>query len=72
MNMILYMILDVGCFILPTLFVPFNPELSHFDKSLYVWFDLAWFYGTSTIVGYLMQNPFYTYKQFYFKQFSLM
>ena len=32
---------------------------------------LVWFYGTSTIVGYLMLNPFYTYKQFYFKQFSL-
>ena len=31
-----------------------------------------WFYGISTIVGYLMPNPFYTYKQFYFKQFSLV
>ena len=24
-------------------------------------FDLVWFYGISTIVGYLMPNPFYTY-----------
>ena len=22
------------------------------------WFDLVWFYGTSTIVGYLMPNSF--------------
>ena len=36
------------------------------------WFGLVWFYGISTIVGYLMPNPFYTYKQFYFKQFSLV
>ena len=28
-------------------------------------------YGISIIVGYFMANPFYTYKQFYFKQFSL-
>ena len=34
-------------------------------------FGLVWFYGISTIVGYLMPNPFYTYKRFYFKQFSL-
>ena len=32
---------------------------------------LIWFYGISTIVGYLIPNPFYTFKQFYFKQFSL-
>ena len=31
----------------------------------------VWFYGISTIVGYLMPNPFYTYKQLYFKHFSL-
>ena len=24
-------------------------------------FDLVWFYGLSTIVGYLMSNPVYTY-----------
>ena len=33
--------------------------------------DLVWFYGISTIVGYLMQNPFLYIKQFYSKQFSL-
>ena len=33
--------------------------------------SLVWFYEISTIVGYLMPNPFYTYKQFYFAQFSL-
>ena len=26
-----------------------------------VWFDLGWFYGISTIVCYLMPNPFYTW-----------
>ena len=25
------------------------------------WFGLFWFYGISTIVGYLMPNPVYTY-----------
>ena len=29
------------------------------------------FYDISTFVVYLMPNPFYTYNQFYFKQFSL-
>ena len=33
-----------------TLFGLFNAELSHFS--------LIWFYGISTIVGYLMPNPF--------------
>ena len=33
--------------------------------------DLVGFYGVLTIVGYLISNPFYAYKQFYFKQFSL-
>ena len=35
-----------------------------------VCFSLVWFYGISTIIGYLMPNPFYTYKQFYFKKFG--
>ena len=26
-----------------------------------IWFGWVWFYGISTIVGYLMPNPFYTY-----------
>ena len=34
-------------------------------------FDLIWFYDISNIEGYLMPNPFYTYRQFYFKQVSL-
>ena len=25
-------------------------------------YDLVWFYGISTIVGYLILNPFYTYE----------
>ena len=32
---------------------------------------VLFFYGTSTFVGYLMPNPLYTNKLFYFKQFSL-
>ena len=27
----------------------------------YIWFSLVWFYGISTIIGYLMPNPLYTY-----------
>ena len=27
----------------------------------YIWFGLAWFYGISTIIGYFMPNPIYTY-----------
>ena len=36
-----------------------------------VCFGLVWLHDISTTVGYLVQNPIYTYKQFYFKQFSL-
>ena len=28
---------------------------------IYIWFGLIGFYGTSTIVGFLMPNPLYTY-----------
>ena len=28
-------------------------------------FGLVWFYSISTIVGYFMPNPFYTYKSAY-------
>ena len=31
------------------------------EKEKKVWFGLVWFYGISTIEGYLMPNPFYTY-----------
>ena len=41
------------------------------QNPVFDWFGLIWFYGIIAIVGYLMPNPFYTYKQFYFKQFSL-
>ena len=27
----------------------------------YIWFGLVGFYGISTIIGYLMPNPLYTY-----------
>ena len=45
-------------------------------RVLYVYlcacrFSLISFHDISTIVGYLMLTPFYTYEQFYFKQFSL-
>ena len=33
---------------------------------------LVGFYGISTLVSYVMPNPFYTNNQFYFKQFSLV
>ena len=31
------------------------------DSDKIVCFSLVWFYGISTIVGYLMPNPVYTY-----------
>ena len=34
------------------------PPALNFDS---LWFSLVWFYGISTIVGYLMPNPSYTY-----------
>ena len=37
-----------------------------------VWFSLVRFYGTSIIVCYQYPFHFYTYKQFYFKQISLV
>ena len=44
----------------------------YFCPCLYFSFVyLLGFYGIPTIVGYLMPNPFYTNKHFYFKQFSL-
>ena len=39
------------------------------DKQI-VLFGLVWFYGVSTILGYLMPNPFLYIKQLHFKQFS--
>ena len=37
-----------------TLLGLFNAELSHFDKNL----AFVWFYGISSMKGYLMSNPF--------------
>ena len=39
----------------------FNAKSFLYIYIKYIWFDLVWFYGISTIVGYLMPNPFYTY-----------
>ena len=41
------------------------------DDNHYTTGTLFVLYGISTFVGYSMPNPFYTNKQFYFKQFSL-
>ena len=37
-----------------------------FSVVIFSGFGFIWFYGVSTIVDYLMPNPFYTYKQFNF------
>ena len=39
----------------------FNAKSSLYIYIKYVWFGLVLFYGISTIVGYLMSNPLYTY-----------
>ena len=39
--------------------MPLNKETK--PTKLNIWFGLVGFYGISTIEGYLMPNPFYTY-----------
>ena len=39
----------------------FNARSSLYIYIRYIWFGLVGFYGISTIVGYLMPNPFYSY-----------
>ena len=39
----------------------FNAKSSLYTFIKYMCFSLVWFYGISTIVGYIMQNPLYTY-----------
>ena len=39
----------------------FNAKSSLYIYIKYIWFTLVGFYGISTIVGYLMPNPLYTY-----------
>ena len=39
----------------------FNAKSSLYIYIKYIWFGLVGFYGISTIVGYLMLNPLYTY-----------
>ena len=34
---------------------------SQANNNSFIWFGLVGFYGISTIVGYLMPNPLYTY-----------
>ena len=43
----------------------------YISKSSYMIVCLFVCYGISTFVGYLMPNPFYSNKYFYFKQFHL-
>ena len=38
-----------------------NLQLNFFWKLIQLWFSLVWFYGISTIIGYLMPNPVFTY-----------
>ena len=38
-----------------------NAKYSLYIYMKYIWFGLVGFYGISTIVGYLMLNPLYTY-----------
>ena len=39
----------------------FNAKSSLYIYIKYIWFGLVGFYGISTIAGYLMPNPLYTY-----------
>ena len=45
---------------------PVEPSMSNLLTSsiillFIIWFGLVWFYSISTIVGYLIPNPLYTY-----------
>ena len=47
----------------------FSVEYSWFELKVFLLkevlqFGLVWFYGTSTIVGYLMPNPLYIYTKY--------
>ena len=44
----------------------FNAKSSFYIYIKYIWFGLVGFYGISTIVGYLMPNPLYTYIWFWY------
>ena len=39
----------------------FSAKSSLYIHIKYIWFGFVWFYGISTIVGYLMPNLLYTY-----------
>ena len=39
----------------------FNAKFSFYIYIKYIGFELVGFYGISTIVGYLIPNPIYTY-----------
>ena len=41
--------------------VVLHPHDTTWDSMIAVWFCFLGFYGISTIVGYLMLNPLYTY-----------
>ena len=45
---------------------PLHLSVVAIEKGAFSWF--FGFFGISTFVGYLMLKPFYTDKQFYFKQ----
>ena len=46
-------------------FMLFNSKSSLYIYIKYIWFVLVGFYGISTIVDYLMSNPFYRYYQIF-------
>ena len=47
--------------------IPSKQECPRYNTKLHL---VVWFYGISTILGYLMPNQFYTYKPYYFRQYS--
>ena len=41
-----------------------NAKSSLYIYIKYIWFGFVWLYGISTIVGYFMPNPFYSYIEY--------
>ena len=49
-----------------------NAKSSLYIYTKYIWFGLVGFYDISTIVGYLMANPIYTYILNIYDSFGLV
>ena len=57
----IYDLVCLGFMAYKLLYCLFNAKFLLYIYIKYIWFDFIVVYGISTIVGYLMPNPLYTY-----------